>query len=236
MAMLAFQPDPGGIITDPALWYCSPGYEFWIVPGHLDIVTVQAATNRGLSGAGWSGAVAANASITEGSAGDFLSAADIDPTRIVRGSTNLLLRSPRIFGSYAHALAAKRFLGYLPTKLCAEFYARFSVASANENTSFIGFHTPAGTDITAAGGGAGIMSDGTNFRLKSDNGNDAGAAIDTSWHLWRIEVGGSTTEWFIDDVSQGTITTEADIWPLSFVVVDGTTNRPQFSWARVYYQ
>lgn len=232
---LEYRADPGGIIVDPALWYCSAGYEFWLVPGHVDIVVVQAATNRGLSGAGWTGAIAANASVTEGSAGDFLSSADIDPTRIVVGSTNTQLASPRIFGSYDHGLVAARFLGAMPTKLCTEFFARFSVASANEATSFIGFHTPAGTDITAAGGAAGIMSDGTNFRLKSDAGDDAGAAIDTAWHKWRIEVGASTTEWFIDDATQGTITTEADIWPTSWRIASGTTNRPQVAWARVYY-
>lgn len=232
---LQYNADRGGIINDPRWWATSAGYEFWINFGHLDMVIVMAATNDGLSGYGWTGAVAANAAITEGSAGDFLSSADVDPTRLVIGSTNTALQSPRIFGSYDHALIASRFLGYMPTKLSMECYARFSVASANETTSFIGLHTPAGSDIAAAGGGGGIVSNGTNFLLVSDAGSDAGAAIDTAWHLWRIEWKAATVEWFIDGVSQGTITTEADIWPLSWAVRSGTTNRPQVSWARLFY-
>lgn len=232
-----FRPDPGGIVNDPRYWQSNSGYEFWINFGHLDLMTVMSATNDGLSGYGWTGAIAANAAITEGSTGDFLSSADIDPTRLVVGSTNTQLASPRIFGSYDHGQQAARWLGGTPTKLCTEFYARMSVASANETTSFIGFHTPAGTDVAAAGGGGGVRSGGTasTFFLTSDLGSDVGAAIDTNWHLWRIEVGLTNTEWFQDDVSQGTITTETDIWPQSWRVASGTTNRPQVAWARVYY-
>ena len=232
---LTYPSNVGGIVNDPAQWASSAGYEFWIVFGHLDLMTVMGATNVGLSGAGWTGAIAANASITEGSTGDFLSSADIDPTRIVIGSTNMLLSSPRIFGSYDHGLMARRFLGYLPTKLCCEFYARFSVASANEATSYIGFGSPSLANVSSAGGAGGVTSNGTNFLLISDLGSDPGAAIDTAWHLWRIEVGPTNTEWFIDDVSQGTITTETDIWPTCFNIVSGVTNRPQLAWARVYY-
>jgi len=235
MSALEYPPDRGGIIADPALWYSSPGFEFWIVFGHVDLMTVQAATNRGLSGAGWTGAIAATASITEGAGADFLSSADLDPTRLVRGSTNLAMRSPRVFGSYDHGQAAARFLGHTPTRLTLEFYGRMSVASANENTSGWGFHTPAGTDFTAAGSAGGIVSDGTNFRLRSVTGNDAGAAIDTAWHLWRIEWIGTTVEWFIDNTSQGTVTLDNDIWPTSLAFLDGTTNRPQTAWARVFY-
>lgn len=232
---LTYAPDRGGIITDPRFWESGSGYEFWIVFGNVDAVTVMGSANDGLSGYGWTNAIAANASVTEGSTGDFLSSSDVDPTRLVIGSTNTSIRSPRVFGSYDHGLQASKFLGGMPTKLFMECYGRMSVASANETTSFIGLHTPAGTDVAAAGGGGGIVSDGANFRLVSDNGSDAGAAVDTNWHVFRIEWGASTTEWFIDGTSQGTITTEADIWPLSWAVLSGTTNRPQVAWCRMGY-
>lgn len=234
--MITHAPYRGGIVNDPRWWGAAAGYEFWAVFGHVDLVTVMAATNDGLSGYGWSGAIAANASVTEGSTGDFLSSADVDPTRLVVGSTNTNIWSPRIFGSYDHGLVASRFLNYMPTKLGMECYARFSVASANENTSFIGFHAVSATDITAAGGLAGIMSDGANFRLKSDTGDDAGAAVDTAWHLFKFIIDGTNVEWFIDGTSQGTITMLNDIFPTSWGVASGTTNRPQVAWVRIWYE
>jgi len=97
--------------------------------------------------------------------------------------------------------------------------------------------SPANVDSAAADSAGAVRSGGTasTFFLTSDNGSDAGAAIDTNYHLWRITYGSSTTEWFIDDVSQGTITTETDIWPLSFKAYCGTTNRLALVWARIYY-
>ena len=234
---LDFRADPGGIVTDPRFWASSQGYEFWAVFGHLDAWgTVMAATNDGLSGYGWNAAIAATASITEGSAGDFLSSADIDPTRLVRGSTNTALKSPRVFGSYDHGLQAARFLGGMPTKLTMECYARMSVASANETTAFIGLLS--GTDAAAAGGGGAITSDSANFLYVSDTATDAGAAIDTNWHVFKI-TWSATVEWWIDGVSQGSgITLMTDIWPLAFSIGDAAagTNRPQVSWVRMYYE
>lgn len=230
-----FAEDLGGVITDPRFWASRLGYEFWINVGHQDPFSTMSASNDGLSGYGWT---CTSLAVTEGVAGDFGSAADIDPTRIILDATGDTLTSPSIFGNDAHGKQAARFLGYIPTKLCCEFFAAFTVNTANELGTWIGFNTPAAvTDPTAAGGGPGaIVSDGTNFRLRSDNGNDAGAAKDNAWHIWRIEVMASTVEWFIDDVSQGTITTETDIFPCFFGMRCTTTNRIAFSWGRVWYQ
>lgn len=232
--MLSFRPDPGGIVTDPRGWASASGYEFWIVPGNADLITAMGATNDGLDGYGWT---ATSLIITEGTAGDFLSSADVTPTHLTANANLDALVSPRIFGSYDHGLQAARWLGYTPTKLTLEMYAAFPTNTANETTSFIGLVAPSVTDAAAAGGGGAIRSGGTasTFFLTSDLGSDAGAAIDAAWHLFRIEYGLTTTEWFIDGVSQGTITTEADIWPLAFKLYAATTNRPALAWARIFY-
>lgn len=231
---MSFGADPGGIVVDPRYWASAWGHEYWTLFGNADWVAAMSATNDGASGYGWT---ATALSVNNGDAGDFLSPADLTPTHCAFNAAADALVSPRVFGSYDHGLMASRFLGYPVTTLTLEFFAAFNTASANETTTFIGMVDPANTDAASAGSAGAIRSGGTasTFFLTSDNGSDAGAAIDTNWHLWKIQYGQSTTEWFIDDVSQGTITTETDIWPLSFKAIAGTTNRMVLSWARIYY-
>lgn len=231
---MSFGADPGGIITNPRWWASAWGYEYWTLFGHADWITVMSSSNNGGSGYGWT---MTSLGVTEGSAGDFLSQADHTPTFCLFNAASDALVSPRVFGSYDAGIMAQRFLGYPPTTLTLEFYAAFTTASANETTTFIGMVAPSCVDAAAAGSGGAIRSGGTasTFFLTSDNGSDAGANIDTGYHLWRIVYGATTTEWFIDDVSQGTITTETDIWPLSFKAFAGTTNRLALVYARVYY-
>lgn len=221
-----------GIVQDPRLWMASAGYEFWFNAGHADIVATMSASNDGLSGYGWT---TTSLTVTEGSAGDFLSAADVDPTRVATDASTDLLTSPRIFGSYDHGLVASRFLGYMPTKLNAEFYAAFTTNSATELGTFIGFTGPAVTSADGTNSVAAINIGASNFLLTSDTGSDTGAAKDTSWHKFRITVDATNVEWFIDDVSQGTISTLTDIWPTCFKMIATTTNRIALSWLRVYY-
>ena len=223
-----------GIVRSPMWWADSPGWSFWFVPGHADPITVAGATNLdGLSGFGW---VATSLAVTEGSGADFLSSADLDPTRIITNGASDLLASPRIFGSYDHGLQAAEFLGYEPTKLILDLYGRFATASANETTSFMGMAGPAVVDAAAAASGGAFTSNGTNFIWVSDGATDTGALIDTSFHRWKaVYTFGSTVEWFIDGASQGTAAIEADIWPLSFVMFAGTTNRPELVWLNIRY-
>jgi len=223
-----------GIVTNPFEWQGAWGHDFRFNAGNADLITTAAAGNpSGLSGHGW---VATALSVTEGSSGDFLSSSDINPTRIVWNAASDSLVSPRIFGSYDHMLIAAESLGATPTKLCCEVFAAWKNYNFGENTSWFGFAAPGTADSTAAGAAACIAANTSVWYLKSDNGSDtATAAVDTAWHKWRIEVGASTTEWFIDDVSQGTITTETDIWPTSFKAFT-SNNLFDIAWFRVYYE
>lgn len=205
----------GGVVAQPQFWAGSPAYEGWLANFHADLVAVAAAANpSGLDGWGWT---CTGLAVVEGSAGDFMSSADNDPTHVRLADANDVLSSPRIFGGFDAVKMVTTILGSVPTKFMLEFYASFPVNGTNQTTTFIGLTAPATTDAAAAGSAGAITSNGTNFVLTSDTGSDAGAALDTAWHMFRIEwTFASTVEWFIDDVSQGTIAMETDIWPQAF--------------------
>lgn len=204
-----------------------------------------ATTPYGLSG--W-GHTTTSLAQTAGTAGDLDSYADHTPSHILTDAAADAFVTPRIFGGADQFDRVAQVLGYRPTSLIVDTYAAFTVATAAETTSFFGLCAPATTDIAAAGGGGGIRSNGTasTFFLTSDNGSDAGANIDNLWRRWRIQFGTSagltTTEWFMDTTpsgtltSQGTITTETDIWPLSYKMIVATTNRIGISWIHIFYQ
>lgn len=229
--MPLFPPTPR-VHVGPRDWG-APATDFWVIGDHADTVTASGATNlSGLDSFGWT---TTSLILTAGVDGDFLSAADDLTTRFGLDGANDVLLSPTIFGSYGHGQMVAEILGYTPTKLVLDMFAAFPTNSANEATTFMGFSQAAVTDATAAGSGGAVTSDGTNFVLKSDNGSDVGALLDTLFHKFRIVVDATNTEWFIDGTSQGTITTEADIWPLAFKMVAGTTNRLRLGWAHIWY-
>ncbi len=180
---------------------------------------------------------------TAGTAGDFNSSSDFTPSHILTDASADAFVTPRIFGGYDQFQRVSDILGYQATKLRMDAFAAFTVNSANETASYFGFCAPGTTDAAAAGGGPCIRSGGTGstFFLTSDNGSDGGGNVDTAWHRWRIDINSTNAEWF-DDIaaagtmaSRGTITTEADIWPLSWKMIVTTTNRIGISWVRISY-
>lgn len=227
----------------PRDWDNGAATDYWLnFNGAANQVAAASATNPG----GLSGWFYTTTSLvaTPGTAGDLNASGDVTPSHILTNAAADAFVTPRIFGGYDQFQRVADVLGYAPTELVVDQYAAFTVASANETTSFFGLCAPATTDISAAGGGGGIHSGGTasTFFLTSDNGSDAGASIDTSWHKWRIIFGSSTTEWF-DDIatpgtlaSRGTITTETDIWPLAYKMIVSTTNRIGLSWVHIWYR
>lgn len=224
-----------GIVVDPRYWATNAGYEFQCNFGNVDLITALGSTNDGLSGYGWT---TTSLAAVNGDAGDLLSAADVTPTHILTDASADALSSPRIFGSYSHALQASRFLGYMPTRLVMECYAAFTVNSAFETATFFGLTAPATTTYNGTGSVGCIIAEngGGLFRIANITGGDNGAATDTAWHKWKIVIDGTNTEWFIDDVSQGTITTEPDAFPCAFKLIASTTNRIALSWVRIYYE
>ena len=218
-------------------WADSVGTDFWLFAGSA----VNGATTFLLSSRGWT---TTSLGLTAGSAADFLSASDKGtPRSILTNAGNDLLQSPVIFGDYTHAKSASMIMGKtdLPRYLIMDVLGAMGTASANETTSGFGLVEDGGTAGTAADGLAWIVSDGTNFKLTSGADSDAGAAIDTSPHAWRVILDsglGTNTdavEWFIDGTSQGTIDLETDEFPVSFGIFADTTNRPALSVVHIYY-
>ncbi len=222
-------------------WSSKLGTDYWFFPGGEDLLGVSQVTSAdpgvaALSDFDWTTTSLILAQSSAASA-DFLTAATESANLGMQfnGSGDLLL-SPRLFGNYSHARAAQVFLGTLPTKLTLEVYGRFVTSSANETTSGFGFIEDSGTPATAGDHLAYIYSDSSNYGLRSGAASDAGAAVDTTNHLWTIEITASGVEWFIDGTSQGSIALETGEFPVTFGAHTFTTNRLMLGWAHIWYE
>lgn len=176
-----------------------------------------------------------------GSGADFISNSPIADAGTTGGAhfddASDAITSPYIFGDYAHALLAGQFLGYMPTSLNMECYARFS-ANGDENGSGFGFIEAGGSAATTNDTMAYISTGGTVFELHSGAAEDAGATDDMNPHLWKIKCKGTTAEWFLDGTSQGTIDLQDDLWPVAWSAgtQSGGSNDPVVSWVHIYYE
>ena len=223
-------------LLSPQEWGYAAGTDFYLFGSINGMLT--AGNGHELSDYGWTTTALA---LAAGSLADFITSADVGtPGQITFDAASDLLQSPAIFGDYAHARLAQEILGVLPNTLRLKFYAAFTTAANNETATAIGFVEAGGSPIGAADAMAMICSDGTNFGLRSGATTDAGAAVDTAFHLWEIVItgGGTTIEWFQDGTSQGTITLQADLWPASFGagIVAAGLNRLALSWAHIRYE
>lgn len=207
----------GSSVIAPDFWGSVAGQHYW---WGLTLTTAP-------SGWTYTGIVASGTP-----AGDFNSSADHTPRHARMADASDAIASPAVFGSYAHMQAVEDAIGSAVTTLCLEVYGRFATASNNENSTGFGFAIgTADTDHAAF-----IASDGTNFIFRSAGASDTGAVVDTSFHLWKITVNSTTSEWFIDGVSQGTIATVGDLWPCSFRAFITTNNDLEIAWAHVWYE
>lgn len=220
-------------VFNPKNWGAEPGTDFWANWGDL---TMADAAASDLVANGW---LTVGFSQLAGSGADFISSSDVGTTGGLNFDTaGDYITSPFIFGDYAHALLAGQILGYMPTSLNMECYARFA-ANNDENESGFGFIEAGGTAITTASEMAYISDGGTLFELHSGATEDAGAAHDTSAHQWKIKCSGTTAEWFIDGTSQGTIALQNDLWPVAWSA--GTkaatgANDPVIAWIHCWYE
>jgi hypothetical protein len=220
----------------PQEWGAFPATDYWANWGYLTGIPGNAIGDPDLYG--W---LTSGYSHLATSGADFISSSDVGTTGGINfDAVSDYIISPFIFGDYAHALLAGQILGYVPTSLNMECYARFAANNDEEETGF-GF-LEAGVDANAlvkADLMAFITSDGTNFSLESAAAADAGSTDNTNPHQWKIKCKGTTAEWFIDGTSQGTIALQTDLWPVAWGA--GTkaatgANDPVINWVHIWYE
>lgn len=221
----------------PQDWAALPATDYWANWGDIKQIPADAIGDLDLYG--W---ITTGFSHTVGSGADFMSSSDVGTTGGLNFDTHSdVILSPYIFGDYAHALLVGQILGYMPTSLNMECYARFA-ANADEAASGFGFleagsspGPPADADLMAF-----ISTDGTNFQLGGTGGTelDTGAVDDTAAHQWKIQCKGTTAEWWIDGTSQGSISLQNDLWPVCWAAgteLNGTCD-PVVSWVHLWYE
>jgi len=223
-------------ITRPQDWGAGCGTDYWANWGDLTMGDTLASD---LVANGW---LTSGFSQLAGSLADLLTSADAGTT----GGLNLAtvsdyIISPFVFGDYAHGQMAAGILGYTPTTLNMECYARLAANADEEETGF-GF-LEAGVDANAlvkADLMAYVTSDGTNFSLESGAAAAAGSTDNTNPHLFKIELAaGAAIKWYIDGTLQAnTLALQADLWPCAWGA--GTkaatgTNDPVISWTHIWY-
>jgi hypothetical protein len=254
-----FLPTTRQHVTMGYEWGQAAGTDFWLVNNSGFDIYAAAATTSGeqLAENGWTATSIVN---TAGSGSDFRGGVFTKTTApgpktgshggtfadagtpnhgLTNASADLLL-------SPAHMRMAAQLAGKaaLPNYLIADFWAAFTVASATEVRTSIGFYTAATTDSTVeAGQLAALQSDGTNFLLAGAAATmTKGALIDTNWHNWRIVLQfngaiGANCFWYIDGALQSTTAGVAaqDVFPCKWGFGTLTTNRTGVGLTHVYY-
>ncbi len=213
-----------------ALAWNEPATDFWFNAAN-SVAGLSAATAVGaLQSSGWVSNTSPAFSNT--ATGDLISSADDTPAAFLMDTSGDKFYSPIIFGNYDHALLAGQFLGYTPTRLRARFRAAFTVASANEAASFIGF--TGGSTIVA-----GILSNATNFLGNNSANSSTLIAVDNVYHLWDIVLDSSGTpsiSYSVDGVAFASTVVVQDLFPCAFGMITSTTNRIAWSWAHLNYE
>lgn len=224
-------------VLRPQEWAGSAGTDFWMVTAANGNLT--SSVTPLISTYGWT---ATSLTLQDGSAADFMTSADVgSPGSWVQNAQSDLLKSPAIFGDYAHAHQAMLLLNKktLPRYLIGDFYAWFSVASANDTTGALGFVEDNGSIVVAADALATFVSDGTNFILRSGAATGTGAvAIDTNPHRFRIVFDrvAALAYGYVDGVAAGSIAIENDEWPAAVGAGSGgVTNLVQLAQAHIFY-
>lgn len=223
-------------VTRPQLWAESVATDYWANwMGHAGLIEAGVLD---LDQFGWS--ETAGFSQLVGAAAGMMDASDVGTT----GGINFdvgddFIISPFIFGDYAHAKMVEGILGYVPTELSMECYARFAASSADEQATGFGFVEAGATGTLVKGDTNGFITIGaTNFELHTGAAADEGSAKNTTAHLFKITfTAGSTAEWFIDETSQGTLAIQANVWPAAWAgqTANAGVNDPVIAWTHIWY-
>lgn len=170
---------------------------------------------------------------------DFMSLTD----RSLRGArfdaANDRISSPFVFGSQNHIEGLQSLYGFLPNRLRMRILAQWLDASNDEQDSYFGFNS-----LFGAGDILGITfhSDGVNWRLRhaSTAGEIVGPAVDNDPHIFEILLGPNLVEFFLDDVSQGSLAEipAPDRWPMGFEghLPAAPNNDFAIDWVHVRYE
>ena len=226
-------------VTDPRAWAFTAGTDYLWAPSTASALITAGTAGQVLSEFGW---LTTSLAWATPSAADFLSSSDTGTSNGIGGdASGDILRSPIIFGSYAHGQAAKAILGYSPTQFIVDVDATFTVASADEGQTGFGMLEDGGTASVANDQLLSFGSDATNFRVRHGGltgwtGALTGIAVDNAFHNWRAVFGPTTVECFIDGTSLGTLTHTTDEWPGSFFMHNLTTNRTFLHKIHLYYR
>ena len=220
----------------PQDWGAFPATDYWANWGDLTFADAAASD---LVANGW---FTSGFTHTVGSAASFLTSTDVGITGGLNfGTADDYCVSPAIFGDYTHQLLVGQILGYLPTRLNMEVYARFVAGNNEEATGFGWLEDGAlAAVITKANEMAYISTDGTTFSLES------GAAVavsdtaeDTVAHQWKIQCEGTAATLWIDGVQQtNTLALQDDQWPARWGAgtTTGGANDPVVAWVHIWYE
>ncbi len=223
-------------ITNPRDWGMSAGTDYW---AHFGDLTLAPALAQDLVNYGW--LEAGTWVQTAGSSADLISSDVVGQTGGARmDDADDAIVSPFIFGDYAHALLAGQFLGYMPTTLTLECYARLGGTSDEQDSGFGFVEAGAAADFNKGELMALVTSDGTNFSLESAAAAAASDSLDDiAAHQFKIEMkAGEAIKWSIDGTPQtNTLALQTTLFPVAFVVTTGTggSNDPVMSWVHIYY-
>ena len=232
----------GGIVRDkrvhiyrPQDWGEGIGTDFWASWGNIlmaDTLGLDLVAN------GW---LTSGFSHTVGSAAGMLDSSDVGVT----GGINCdvaddYIVSPFIFGDYAHGKMVEAITGVVPTTISMECYARFSSSGADEQATGFGFVEAGSTGSFAKADANGLVTIGaTNFELHTGAAADEGSAKATTAALFKVVyTAGSTSEWFIDGTSQGTLAIQGNTWPSAFAINTQAAgaNDPVVAWTHIWYE
>lgn len=221
-------------VTCPQLWAETAATDYWANWGHPGFTEAGVLD---LDDFGW---LTVGFSHTVGSAAGMMDSSDVGTTGGLNFDTaEDYIVSPFIFGDYAHAKQAEAFLGYVPTTLNMESYARFASSAADEQATGFGFVEAGSTGAFAKADTNGFVTIGaTNFELHTGAAADEGSTKATTASLFRVTyTAGSTAEWFIDGTSQGTLAIQANTWPSAWAAnTQGSgANDPVVSWTHIWY-
>lgn len=224
-------------VTNPLYWANEPATDYWIIAAANGMLT--ASGQNLITDGGWT---ATSLAVADGSAADFLSKSDVGtPGEITTNAAADLLESPAIFGDYAHAHAAAVIMGQrsLPRYLVMDAYARFSVASADELTTNLGFVEDGGSIVVSADIMAAIYSDSANWCIQANavESKSTTLTVDNDYHWFRILMDKATSlsYGYLDGTLINSIAITADEFPVSWGFGNGTTNRIQLNQAHIFY-